>query len=182
MSELIVVGFHGKHRAAEVLDQLQRLEDEQWTIELEDGVAAYRRDNGKFRVEQSLNFTGKEGAGFGGTIGLMVGALLAAPFTGGASTAAAAAAIGTGAVTGGTVGAAMGAADAVDWKERFGISDDFVEQVGGMIQPGDSAVFALLSVSNPEEVAKYFARYGGTILRTTLKPFEAAHLQEVIRA
>jgi hypothetical protein len=25
MSDLIVVGFHGKHRAAEVLDQLQQL-------------------------------------------------------------------------------------------------------------------------------------------------------------
>ena len=182
MSELIVVGFHGKHRAAEVLDQLQRLEDE-WTIELEDGVAAYRRDNGKFRVEQSLNFTGKEGAGFGGAIGLMVGALLAAPFTAGASTAAAAAAaIGTGAVGGGTVGAALGASDAIDWKERFGISDDFVQQVGGMIQPGDSAVFALLTASNPEKVAQYFSRYGGTILRTTLKPSDAAQLQEAIRA
>jgi len=51
MSDLIVVGFHGKHRAAEVLDQLQDL-DSEWTIDLEDGVAAYRRDNGKFRVEQ----------------------------------------------------------------------------------------------------------------------------------
>ena len=26
MSELMVVGFHGKHRAAEVLEQLQRLD------------------------------------------------------------------------------------------------------------------------------------------------------------
>jgi uncharacterized membrane protein len=181
MGELIVVGFHGKHRAGEVLDQLERL-NEEWAIDLEDGVAAYRRDNGKFRVEESLNLTGKEGAGFGGILGLMVGALLAAPFTAGASAAAAAAAVGTGAVTGGSFGAAMGAADAIDWKERFGISDDFVKQVGGMIQPGDSAVFALLRAGNPEQVANYFARYGGTILRTTLNPKDAALLQETIRA
>ena len=76
----------------------------------------------------------------------------------------------------------MGAADAIDWKERFGISDDFVKQVGGMIQPGDSAVFALLRAGNPEQVANYFARYGGTILRTTLNPKDAALLQETIRA
>jgi uncharacterized membrane protein len=49
MSDLIVVGFHGKHRAVEVLDQLQEL-DADWTIELEDAVAAYRRDNGKLRI------------------------------------------------------------------------------------------------------------------------------------
>jgi uncharacterized membrane protein len=181
MSELIVVGFHGKHRAAEVLDELQQFHED-WTIDLEDGVAAYRRDNGKLRVEQSLNPTGKEGAGMGATLGLMVGAVLAAPFTAGASAAAAAAAIGTSAAAAGTVGAAIGADDAIDWKERFGISDDFVTQVGGMIQPGDSAVFALLSASNPETVANYFARTGGTILRTTLSPAAAAHLQETIRA
>jgi len=181
MSELIVVGFHGKHRAAEVLDQLNQLAED-WTIELEDGVAAYRRDNGKFRIEQSMNPTGKEGAGLGGTLGLMVGALLAAPFTAGASTAGVAAALGTGAVTGGALGAAMGNTDAIDWKERFGISDDFVTQVGGMIQPGDSAVFALLSASDPKKVANYFAGYGGTILRTTLNPFDEARLQETIRA
>lgn len=181
MSELIVVGYHGTHRAGEVLDQLQRMDDD-WTIDLEDGVAAYRRENGKLRVEQSVNFTGKEGAGAGAALGLMVGALLAAPFTAGASAAAAAAALGTGAVTGGTLGAAMGAADSIDWKERFGISDDFVAQVGNMIQPGDSAVFALLRASDPAKVAQYFARSGGTVLRTTLNPFDAAQLQETIRA
>jgi uncharacterized membrane protein len=181
MSELIVVGFHGMHRAAEVLDELQRL-DEDWTIDLEDGVAAYRRENGRFRVEQSLTPTEREGAGLGGSLGVMVGALLAAPFTAGASAALAATAIGTSAVGAGAMGAAMGAADAVDWKTRFGITDDFVRRIGGMIQPGDSAVFALISASDPEKVAKHFARYGGTILRTTLKPSDAARVQDTIRA
>jgi uncharacterized membrane protein len=181
MSELIVVGYHGKHRAAEVLDQLQRLNDN-WAVDLQDGVAAYRRENGKLRVEQSLNFTGKEGGGFGGALGLIIGALVAAPFTAGASTAVAAAAIGSNAVAAGALGAMAGADDATDWKERFGISDDFVSQVGGMIQPGDSAVFALLRTTDPEKVAEYFAGSGGTILRTTLKPYDAARLQEMIHA
>ena len=76
----------------------------------------------------------------------------------------------------------MGADDSIDWKERFGISDDFVKQVGGMIQPGDSAVFALLSTSRPDEATKHFARYGGTVLRTTLDPAREARLQATIRA
>jgi uncharacterized membrane protein len=57
-----------------------------------------------------------------------------------------------------------------------------VRQVGGMIQPGDSAVFALLRASDPNAVASHFARYGGTILRTTLSPLAAARVQETIRA
>jgi uncharacterized membrane protein len=181
MSELIVVGFHGIHRAEEVLDELQRL-DADWTIELEDGVATYRRDDGKLRIEQSVNPTGKEGAGLGGYVGLMLGAILAAPFTAGASTAAAATAIGATAAAGGTIGAAVGADDAIDWKDRFGVSEDFVQQVGGMIQPGDSAVFARLSTSKPEEVTQHFARYGGTVLRTTLSPIAEARLQATLRA
>jgi len=181
MSDLIVVGYHGKHRAAEVLDQLQQL-DSEWTIDLEDGVAAYRRENGRFRVEQSLNFTGKEGATLGATIGLAVGAVLAAPFTGGASTAIAAMAIGTSAATAGTIGGVVGADHAVDWKERFGISDEFVKNVGDMIQPGDSAVFALLTTAHRDAATQHFARYGGTVLYTTLNPVDAAKLQETIRA
>jgi uncharacterized membrane protein len=181
MPNLIVVGFHGKHRAAEVLDELQRLNDD-WTIELQDGVAAYRRDNGKLRIEASLNPTEKEGAGLGGALGLIAGAILAAPFTAGASAAVAAGAVAASAATAGTVGAVLGGEDAYDWKGRFGISDDFVRQVGGMIQPGDSAVFALLSTSDPAKVAEHFARYGGTILSTTLGPIDAALLQHTIRA
>ena len=181
MNDLIVVGFHGKHRAAEVLDELENMSAD-WTIDLQDGVAAYRRDNGRLRIESSLNPTEKEGVGLGGAFGLLVGGLLAAPFTAGASAAAAATAIGATAVGGGAMGAAIGGEDAFDWKGRFGISDDFVKEVGGMIQPGDSAVFALLSSSDPEEVADHFRRYGGTILRTTLNSDVADMVQRTIRA
>jgi uncharacterized membrane protein len=180
MSELIVVGFHGKHRAAEVLDQLQELH-ETWAVDLKDGVAAYRRENGKLRVEQSLNVTSKEGAGLGGALGLILGALFMVPFTAGTSAAVAAAAIGANAATVGTIGAVVGFDEAIDWKDRYGISEDFVNQVGGMVQPGDSAVFALLTSSDPEQVAQRFAHYGGTVIRTTLKPSDAVRLQETLR-
>jgi uncharacterized membrane protein len=180
MSELFVVGFHGKHRAAEVLDQLHQLEEE-WVIDLQDGVAAYRRDDGKLRVEQSVHLTEKEGAGFGGALGLILGALFAAPLTAGASAGVAAAAIGANAAAMGTIGAVAGVDETTDWKERLGITDAFVNEVGGMIQPGDSVVFALLNSGDPNRVAQRFAANGGTVLRTTLKPADDAHLQEALR-
>jgi uncharacterized membrane protein len=181
MYNVIVVGFQGKHRALEVLGQLQDLQDE-WTLELDDAVAAYRTDDGRLRIDQSVNPTTKEGAAFGGLIGAMLGGLIAAPFTGGASVAAAATLIGTNAVGVGMLGAAAGADDAGSWKEQYGISDDFVKQVGGLIKPGNSAVFAQVQTTDPEIIAGRFRGYGGTVLRTTLSPEKAARVQETIRA
>ena len=182
MSEnLIVVGFHGKQRAAEVLGQLEQLTYD-WSLQLKDGVAAYRTDDGRLRIDQSVQPTTKEGAGFGAFIGGMIGALLAAPFTGGLSVAAAATTLGVGAATVGTIGGAFGADDADTFKREYGISDDFVKEVGGMIKPGDSALFAVVRGGNPEQMAEKFRGYGGTILRTSLSPKVAQRVQETIRA
>jgi len=181
MRNLIVVGFKGKHRASEVLGQLEELHED-WVLDLDDAVAAYRTDDGKLRIDQSVNPTTKEGGAMGGVIGAMLGALLAAPFTAGASAAIAATAIGASAVGAGALGAAAGADDAANFKDLYGVSDDFVKQVGGLIQPGDSAVFAEIRTTDPQVVAQHFRGYGGTVIRTTLRPDEAARVQEKIRA
>jgi uncharacterized membrane protein len=177
---LIVVGFHGKHRASEVLGQLEQLTYD-WSLDLKDAVAAYRTDDGRLRVDQSVQPTTKEGAGYGVFIGGLIGALLAAPFTAGLSTAAAAATLGMGAATAGSIGGAIGADDADTFKREYGISDDFVKEVGGMIQPGDSAVFAVVRGGNPEQMAEKFRGYGGTILKTTLSPRVAERVQQTLR-
>src|SRR5262245_13511816 len=147
MAELSVVGFKkDKYRASEVLNTLQEMH-ENWVVDLNDAVAVYRDDNGKLRVDQSYQMTSGEGAAWGGLFGGLMGALLAAPFTGGASAAAVLAA---GSLSGVALGATAGALDAGDWKDSFGISEDFVQRVGAMVQPGDSAIFALLRVIDPD--------------------------------
>jgi len=177
---LTVVGFHGKHRASEVLGQLEQLSYD-WSLDLKDAVAAYRTDDGRLRIDQSVQPTTKEGAGYGVFIGGLIGALLAAPFTAGLSTAAAAATLGMGAATAGSIGGAIGADDADTFKREYGISDDFVKQVGGMIPPGDSAVFAVVRGGNPEQMAEKFRGYGGTILKTTLSPRVAERVQQTLQ-
>ena len=179
MSELMVVGFDGKHRAAEVLNQVQDL-DYSFAIDLKDAVAVYRTSNGKLRVDQSVQPTTKEGAAAGALLGGMIGALILSPLTVGASAAVAAAAIGTGAVTGGITGAALGADDADTWKRTYGISDDFVKNVGGMVQPGQSAIFVLARTTNPIEIAEKFRGYGGKVLRTTLPAKAAAEFEKLM--
>ena len=180
MAELIVVGFKkDMYRASDVLNQLQRM-NEDWAVDLHDAVAVYRDNNGKLRVDQSFQMTTGEGAGWGGLWGSLIGATLAIPFTGGASGAAAAGALAAGALGGGALGASWGALDASWWKDEFGIPDEFVKQVGAMIQPGDSAIYALLRTANPDKVAAAFRGYGGTILSTTLNRDQENKVENVL--
>ena len=88
MRDLIVVGFEGTHRAAEVLSQVLDLNAD-WAADLhiQDAVAVYRTTDGKLRVDESVQPTSKEGAAWGGALGVVIGSLLALPFTGGASAA-----------------------------------------------------------------------------------------------
>ena len=179
MNSLTVVSFHGTHRAEEVLDALEKL-NEDWVIDLEDAVAVYRNENGTLRIADSMHPTEGEGADIGGSLGIVIGSLLLAPFTGGMSTAAAAATVTGGAVAGGALGAAAGGNDAADWRQEFGISDQFVDQVGGMVQNGDSAIFALIRSADADTLSRYFQGWGGRIISTTLKPAQAAYAQETL--
>ena len=180
MAELIAVGFQGTHRAAEVLDQLRRL-NAKAVVDLEDAVAVYRNRSGRLRVDQSMYLTTKEEAGWGGVLGAFVGALLALPVAALAAGPAAAAALGIGGATiGATGGAVASFDDAVTWRDTYGISDDFVKDVGGMVQPGQSAVFVLARTSDPAAVAEKFRGSGGKVLRTTLSAEQTRKLAETL--
>jgi uncharacterized membrane protein len=182
MAELIVVGFKkDMYRASEVLNTLQDMNNS-WVVDLNDAVAVYRDYNGKLRVDQSYQLTSGEGAAWGGLFGGLIGAMLAAPFTAGVSAAAAAAAVAAGSLSGVTLGATAGALDAASWKEDFGISEDFVQRVGTLVQPGDSAIFALVRSLDPDLVAAQFKGYGGTILRTTLSSEQRARVEATLHA
>jgi uncharacterized membrane protein len=179
MAQLIVVGFKkDMYRASQVLNQLQAMDDD-WVVDLHDAVAAYRDYKDKLRVDQSYQMTTGEGAGWGGLMGSLIGLTLAIPFTGGA-TAPVAGALAAGALAGGALGAGAGALDASWWKDEFGIPDEFVQQIGAMVQPGDSAIFALLRTTDPAFVADQFRGYGGTVLSTTLSGRQQAKVEDVL--
>lgn len=179
-AELMVIGFEGKHRAAEVLNQLETMNDS-FAIDLHDALAVYRSRNGKLRIDQSMYFTTKEETAWGGVVGAFVGVLLALPVAALASVPVAAAALGVGGATvGATGGAVMAFDDVTTWRDHFGISDDFVKGVGGMVQSGYSAVFALARAADPAAVAERFRGYGGKVLRTTLAPEQTRKLQETL--
>jgi uncharacterized membrane protein len=183
MANLIVVGFKKDiYRASEVLNKLSAMDDD-WVVDLQDAVAVYRDDSGKLRVDQSYQMTRGEGAAWGAAVGSLIGLTLGAiaiPLTAGASAAVAGGALAAGVVGGGALGAAGGAIDAAWWKDNFGISDDFVKEIAGMVRPGDSAIFALLRTADPVYVAEQFRDYGGTVLQSTLTKEQSDKLQTVL--
>src|SRR5215813_7100804 len=176
MSNLIVVAFkNNRFKANEVLNKLRQMDFDS-KINLDDAVSVYRGYDGELRVDQSYELTTDEGAGWGALWGSLIGAALAAPFTAGASAAVAASAVAAGVFGGGAVGATGGALNANWWKEDFGISEDFVNDVGSTIKPGDSAVFALL-LANPDQIVKEFEGYGGKVIMTTLSNEQTAKIE-----
>ncbi len=77
MAELIVVGFkNDTGRASQVLNELKILDDE-WIVQLRDAVAVHRDAKGALKMDQSYQPTGWQGAGWGGALGLIIGATLA---------------------------------------------------------------------------------------------------------
>jgi uncharacterized membrane protein len=54
--------------------------------------------------------------------------------------------------------------------------------VGTMVQPGDSAIFALLRTIDPDLVVAQFKGYGGTILRTTLSDEQRAKVEATLHS
>jgi uncharacterized membrane protein len=161
MSELVVMGFKDdRYRALEVLDEL-RSTDFDWVIELEDAVAVYRDFDGRLRARDSDKPTR--------------GATL---FSAGMSAAAALAE----AELSGTPSEAVGAViDGAWWEEDFDIDDNFVRDVGSLLQPGDSAIFALIETSNPAAVAARIEGYGGNVLRLALTPAQTARIGTYLR-
>lgn len=178
-AELMVIGFDGKHRAGEVLNQLESLQAS-WTIDLKDAVAAYRSSDGWLHVDKSVQPTTQEGAAWGAIISGLIGALVLAPITASANAPAFIAAISVGIGMPGLTGAILGADDAAHWKERTGISELFVKQVGVMVRPGQSALFVLARALDPAKVEDRFRGYGGRVLRTTLSKDAAAKFQELM--
>jgi uncharacterized membrane protein len=179
MTDLIVVGFKKDvHRASEVLDRLRAM-DRMLEIDLHDAVAIYRDYRGKLRVDQSYQATIGQGAARGAFIGAFIGAVLVAPLTAGASIAAVAAG---GALGGAAFGTTTGAITAAAWKQDYGITDGFVEDVSGMVQPGDSAIVALLETVDRDHAVAQFKGYGGMVLQTTLSAEQKAKIEATLQA
>jgi uncharacterized membrane protein len=146
VAELIVLGFKETTKADEVVPLLPVLRGE-GLLQLEDWARVIRREDGNIDVRQGTNTTGAGAAG-GAVFGGLIGLLFLMPLVGAA------------------VGAAAGAV--IGHFTDYGISDQFINDVGKEITPGSSALFLYVIQATMDRVVDRLQPYGPTVLRTSL--------------
>ena len=160
MSNLIAVAYPDVETAEKVRALLADLQ-KQKLIQVEDAVVVERREDGRVKLHQAVNATGRGAAG-GALWGGLIGLIFFMPFLG--------------AAIGGATGAAVGSA------QDYGVDDDFMRRVGENLTPGAAALFALVHDAVPEKVIPQVAPFGGQLIQTSLGTDAETHLREAIKA
>ena len=158
MSELIVIGFDTEQKAEEVRDRLLSLQRTH-IIRLEDAVVATKRENGRVKLNQ-LASPATSGALAGGFWGLLIGALFLMPFMG---------------VVFGAAGGALAGA-----LTDAGVDDDFMRELGEVLQPGSAALFLLVRQMTEDKVLDELKGVGGKVIRTSLDHTKEEQLRNAL--
>jgi uncharacterized membrane protein len=158
--DLIVVGFHGRYRAAQVLTDLRQRGVE--LFDLDQAITVSWEDRGNFIVQQTINLSREEGSRWARLWGAFIRVTLFQPFTERLSLAATK-------VAGGETVTTNGDSLGRDWwVGDVGISENFVRDVGALVQPGESAIITLTEKLEPQRAASVLRDCGGSLIYTSL--------------
>ena len=158
MSDLIAITFDSKDDAQAALARAAEMR-KRHLVDLEDAVIVSKDEDGKVRLQQSMNMTAI-GAASGGLWGTLIGMLFRNPLLGLAAGAAASAL--TGALT------------------DVGIDDGFMKDMGQELRPGTSALFVLVRKSTPDKVLPELRELGGRVFTTSLSQEDERRLREAL--
>lgn len=166
MSELVCVAFKDPNTADLALNKLQAMQKE-YLIDLEDACIVVRDAGGTVHLKQSVQLVKSAaigGAGFGALWGTMIGLLFLNPLAG--------------LIIGAGVGAGSSALSAS--MADYGISDDFMRQLGSTLEPGTSALFVLFRKANADKVLPELSQFNGRVLKTSLNNRDEQRLREAL--
>ena len=175
MSALTVVAFRDPYRAAEVLNELRR-RDWAWVTDLDDAVVVTWDERAKLRVQLNVDPMSKEAASWVGVWGSFLNLALFVPVTDGITEAVRQLVSAARAPDGSEKGMGMKSLDSTWWRTSLGISDEFIRDIGALVQPGDSALFMLLRTPRSALALRHLRNYGGTILHTLLNEVQKEKL------
>lgn len=161
--ELVVVGFQGTYRAAQVLTDLR--ERGVQLFDLDQAITVSWEDRRNFIVQQSINLSGEEGSHWARLWGAFIKCTLFQPFTERLSQAADK--VSSSDTLNGD-GKATQALAPEWWLSDVGISDDFVRDVGALVQPGESAIITLAERFDPKLASRVLGDCGGSLIYTCL--------------
>jgi Predicted membrane protein len=161
--DLVVVGFQDKYRAAQVLTELRQRGVH--LFDLEQAITVSWEDRRNFIVQQSINLSHEEGSHWARLWGAFIKATLFQPFTERLSEAAVK-------VTSrerpdkDRESPALLSGDW--WVSDIGIPDDFVRDVGALVQLGESAIITLAEGFEPQVAVGVLRKRGGSLIYTSL--------------
>lgn len=153
MTELVVLGFSEKHRALEVLPQLQRLEYD-WRTDFDEAVAVEVEKDGRLRLTYSDLLDPAAGWTEGAQWKALLSAIRPLPHMPAYSKGAVASEV------------RLINADGNAWREDFALDQDFVRDAAALLQPGNSAI--LTTVQEWRPALKELSRYSPFVLHTTV--------------
>lgn len=160
MSDLVVLAFDTEDGALQVRDKLVAMQ-KQHLITLADAAVVVRRQDGKVKVKQAVSLVGAGALG-GAFWGMLIGLIFWMPWLGMAF---------------GALGGAIGG--------KFtdvGVDDNFIKQVGNTIEPGNSALFLLVTSATEDKVAEELQGIKATVLQTSLSNEQEAKLRDLFAA
>jgi uncharacterized membrane protein len=158
MATLIAIGYPDETTAAAAKGEAESLAKD--LIIQPDAIAVIVRDkDGQYHVTTNHNPVAS-GATWGMFWGVLFGMLFFVP------------------VLGLAVGAGLGAL--MGRFEKDGIDRHFQEQVKGMVKPGTSALFMILSKVTPDKAIAALSKYGGTVIKSNLSEAAEADLQNAL--
>ena len=160
MSKLFVLKFADETTAQQVLGTLKNLQDKR-LVKVDDAAIVTLRPDGKPKIQQMHNLVGAGALG-GAFWGMLIGLLFLMPMLGAA------------------VGAASGAIAGT--MRDIGIDDNFIKQVGSSIQPGETALFLLVSEAVADKVLPELKQYKFQLIQTSLSKEDENKLHEMLGA
>ena len=165
MSDLIAVVFESRDRASEVRQEFVQMQREH-LVELDDCVVAYKGDQGKIKLDQTVNLAAG-GAVSGGFWGLLIGLIFSIPF-GGPLLPLFTAVFGAG------FGALSGSLS------DYGINDALMKELSADLDDGKAALFVLVRKATIDKVLEHLDKYQGKVLKTSLSNELEDKLQQVL--
>ena len=160
MRSLVVLAFDSEDGATAVRDELFELQKQE-LITLDDAAVVVRKDDGKVKVKQAQSLVGAGALG-GAFWGMLIGLIFLAP------------------VLGMAVGAVAGALGGK--YTDIGIDNEFITEVGETIDPGNSALFLLVTQVERDRVVEALSEYDPTLLQTNLSVEEEEKLRDAFAA
>lgn len=151
MKELVMVAFAEKHRASEVLPQLQRLQFD-WSPDLQSAVAVEVEKDGRLRMMQSQLLDPVAASEDAPQWKELLSAIVPLPHIPPSSTAEVISQVRTINVGGST------------WLKNKSLDQDFVRNAAALFRPGNSAILAMVQDWRP--ALQVLSEYSQIVLHT----------------